>query len=78
MPINARQALTWATLLAAVGCAGWLALTTPARTFIDADRDASVGVVTDVVEASLDDEPAAAGPSASGVMPAVPAPRASF
>ena len=65
MRIGSLQLVTWVTIAAAVACALWLALLAPDRPFAAAHQDASVGVVLDVVDASLVDAPPAAGPAGS-------------
>ena len=65
MRAAALLALTWATIAAAIACAAWLVHAMPARPFGAPHQDASVGVVVDVADLSLDDAPPAAGPAAS-------------
>jgi hypothetical protein len=62
MRIGSLQLLTWATIVAAIACAVWLAALAPLRPFGAPHQDASIGIVADV---SMSEAPPAAGPAAS-------------
>jgi hypothetical protein len=62
MRIGSLQFLTWATIVAAIACAVWLATLAPLRPFGAAHQDASIGAMVDV---SMSDSPPAAGAAAS-------------